>query len=102
MARSSLLCSTRGTVVLLLWLCNVGLYIARTNISVAVLWMYGKKSNDALEGRMLAAFYVGYSLCQVPGGYLATHFGGKRVLACCVRLPRSNPRPALHSLAACR
>jgi MFS family permease len=78
---SDLLLSTRGSILVLLWLCNVSLYLSRTNISVAIIYMY--PSNENLEGELLAAFYVGYCF-QTLGGWLATRFGPKTVLMCAV------------------
>ena len=77
-----LLCSVRLGIVVLLMLCNLCLYACRANISVAIIYMY--PNNDKLEGQMLAAFYVGYTVSQVPGGFLAARFGAKRVLSVCV------------------
>ena len=76
------LCSVRFGIVVLLMLCNLCLYACRANISVAIIYMF--PNNDKLEGQMLAAFYVGYTVSQVPGGFLAARFGAKRVLSVCV------------------
>jgi MFS family permease len=76
--------SARRTLLLLLWLCNVCLYIARTNISVAVVYMF--PSDDKIEGRLLSSFYIGYTVSQIPGGWLAARFGAKRVLGSAVLL----------------
>jgi len=32
------------------------------------------------EGWILSAFFLGYALCQVPGGMLADRFGGRKVI----------------------
>ena len=32
-----------------------------------------------IQGLILASFFWGYAVTQVPGGWLATRFGGKRV-----------------------
>ena len=52
---------TRYTLAILLWLCNISLYLARTCMSVAVLKMYG---SDDIEGQLLSAFYWGYAACK--------------------------------------
>ena len=67
-------------IVVLLFFCNTCLYLARSNISVAVLYMFpicpdggsGVSTNttcvkDAqyLQGSILGAFYWGYFLSQV-------------------------------------
>lgn len=36
--------------------------------------------DERLQGIILSAFYFGYVITQVPGGYLADKFGGKHVL----------------------
>jgi MFS family permease len=73
-----LLCGTcRGHQLLLMWLCNISLYLSRTNISVAIIYMYPHDEN--IEGTLLAAFYVGYCF-QTIGGWLAARYGGKPVL----------------------
>lgn len=74
---TELLCSTRGSIVLLLWLGNVSLFLSRTNISVAIIYMF--PTNERLEGYLLAAFYVGYCF-QTLGGWVAARFGAKSVL----------------------
>ena len=33
-----------------------------------------------LQGLVLSSFYWGYAVTQIPGGWLAVRFGGKRVL----------------------
>merc|ERR1719229_1187069 len=35
--------------------------------------------DSATQGLVLASFFYGYILTQIPGGYLATKYGGKRV-----------------------
>lgn len=72
--------------------CNV--YILRANLSVAIVDMVANKStNDngtenyeiefdwdsQKQGSLLAAFFYGYIVTQIPGGWLANTFGGKRV-----------------------
>jgi MFS transporter, ACS family, solute carrier family 17 (sodium-dependent inorganic phosphate cotransporter), other len=34
-----------------------------------------------LAGTVQAAFFWGYMLCQLPGGYLASLIGGRKLLA---------------------
>ncbi|KAI0229659.1 Sialin [Lamellibrachia satsuma] len=36
--------------------------------------------SKVLQGNILSAFYFGYILTQIPGGWLATKFGGKHVM----------------------
>ena len=72
----------RVVVVLLLAICNVSLYLSRANISIAVLYMLPKGS--PWMKWVLAGFYVGYTLSQIPAGYFASKHGGKAVLAAAV------------------
>merc|ERR1719397_1771891 len=67
----------------------------RVNLSVAVVAMTTNKTHhlpngttteypdfewdSATQGLVLASFFYGYILTQIPGGYLATKYGGKRV-----------------------
>ena len=49
---------------------------ARAEISQDILCMYTCTFH---EGWALSAFFFGYLLPQIPGGWLATRFGGKHV-----------------------
>ena len=40
--------------------------------------------SENIEGDLLSAFYWGYMVSQIPGGYLASSFGAKRVLGSAV------------------
>lgn len=67
------------------FLCFVSFIICncdRINISVAILPMakyYGWSQTTV--GVIQSAFFWGYVLTQIPGGYLADKYGGKQVLA---------------------
>lgn len=67
------------------FLCFVSFVICncdRINISVAILPMakyYGWSQTTV--GIIQSAFFWGYVLTQIPGGYLADKYGGKHVLA---------------------
>ena len=65
----------RIILAILLWACNICLYLARTCMSVAVLSMYGE-----IEGRLLSAFYWGYAVSQTPLGILAQRKNAKHLL----------------------
>ena len=57
-------------------------YIDRVNISVAIIPMSEELGWDvATQGTVLSAFFIGYLLTQVVGGWLADRYGGKAVLA---------------------
>jgi ACS family sodium-dependent inorganic phosphate cotransporter len=67
----------RIILAILLWACNICLYLARTCMSVAVLSMYG---DDKIEGRLLSAFYWGYAVSQTPLGMLAQRINAQHLL----------------------
>mmetsp|Transcript_26251 Transcript_26251/g.31737 ORF Transcript_26251/g.31737 Transcript_26251/m.31737 type:complete len:211 (+) Transcript_26251:148-780(+) len=72
----------RHRLALLLHLVNIFSYADRTNMGIVLL-----EFSDALTqeqtGRILAAFFWGYLLTQIPAGYYWTpRVGGKTVLAC--------------------
>ena len=75
---------------LVIGLCGLALFIAftdRVNLSVAVLGMQRNFGwSETTKGLVLAAFFVGYLLFQVPGGWLAGRVGGRRVLGGAVLL----------------
>ena len=99
----------RHVLLVVLALCNLCLYLNRANISVAITFMYrdcggdAQVCKDASQQRdcavsshctwhdqsttrsvVLAAFYWGYLLSQIPAGAWASKVGGKRVLATAV------------------
>jgi MFS transporter, ACS family, solute carrier family 17 (sodium-dependent inorganic phosphate cotransporter), other len=56
-------------------------YIERTGFSVAFTALCKQERvSEHVEGVVLAAFYWGYGVSQVPGGFLAQRFGGRRTL----------------------
>lgn len=72
----------RFRVVFLCFLSFVICNCDRINISVAILPMakyYGWSQTTV--GIIQSAFFWGYVLTQIPGGYLADMYGGKQVLA---------------------
>lgn len=72
----------RFRVVFLCFLSFVICNCDRINISVAILPMakyYGWSQTTV--GIIQSAFFWGYVLTQIPGGYLADKYGGKQVLA---------------------
>ena len=79
----SLWFSYRGVIVYLCLLCNLCLYLCRTCISVAIVYMY---KDQQIQGILLSAFYVGYTISQIPGGWLASKYGAKSVLSLAVLL----------------
>ncbi|EJW78960.1 major facilitator superfamily transporter [Wuchereria bancrofti] len=83
----------RHLVVILAFLGFANIYAMRANLSVAIVQMTSdtvvttvdgeqvKKAefewDTIAQGAILGAFFYGYFLTQLPGGYLAHHYGGK-------------------------
>ena len=56
-------------------------FIDRVNISVAAIAMQDSFGwSDTTKGFVLSSFFIGYMVFQIPGGWLADRFGGKKVL----------------------
>jgi ACS family sodium-dependent inorganic phosphate cotransporter len=71
----------RLNVVTLLFLSVVVLYMDRVNISVvAPVLMQELGWDPAVMGTVLSAFFVGYFLTQIPGGWLSDRWGAKGIL----------------------
>jgi MFS family permease len=61
-------------------------YIDRTNISLALdpsisSMMKNLLMDDEMKGRLAGIFFAGYVLMQIPGGYLASHWSARKVIA---------------------
>ncbi len=71
----------RINLVILFFTSNLICYMDRINISVtAPLIMKEFEWDEASLGIILSAFFLGYTLLQIPGGWLADRYGGKKVL----------------------
>eukprot|EP00096_Caligus_rogercresseyi_P002339 TRINITY_DN14442_c0_g1_i1.p1 TRINITY_DN14442_c0_g1~~TRINITY_DN14442_c0_g1_i1.p1 ORF type:complete len:247 (+),score=35.20 TRINITY_DN14442_c0_g1_i1:91-831(+) len=72
------------------------IYMLRVNLSVAIVAMTSQKVitldngteqilppefrwESSTQGLILGSFFYGYIVTQIPGGFLATRFGGKRI-----------------------
>ena len=72
----------RFTVVALFFLATVLCYVDRVSISVAIIPLSHDRGYDgAAQGIILSAFFWGYLLPQLLGGWMSDRFGGRRVLA---------------------
>ncbi len=72
-------------MLLFCFLANVVCFVDRTNIAVAAIAIQEAYNwTDSDMGVALSSFFYGYATMQIPAGWLATRFGGKRVLAVCV------------------
>jgi ACS family sodium-dependent inorganic phosphate cotransporter len=71
----------RYTVIGLFFLSTVICYIDRVNVSVAIIPMARDLGySPATQGLVLSAFFWGYIVSQLAGGWMADRFGGKAVL----------------------
>ncbi|KAG6551061.1 hypothetical protein Mapa_007296 [Marchantia paleacea] len=71
----------RYVTVLLTFLCTCVCYIERVGFSIAYTAAASSAGvGDSTKGHLLSAFYYGYASSQVPGGWAAQRFGGRRVL----------------------
>src|SRR5438046_1681192 len=61
-------------------------YIDRTNVALALdpkisTMMKDLFMDDKMKGQAAGIFFLGYVLLQIPGGYLASHWSAKRLVA---------------------
>ena len=94
----------RHTFMLLCFLALFIAYTDRVNISVAAVAMREQLGwTQTTKGFVLSAFFVGYMLFMIVSGWLASRYGGKRVLAAAVVIwsifTLLTPRAAMHSVA---
>ena len=81
MSERKRLISVRWCIAFWLFVSNLIWYMDRANISVAsthIMKEYGW--NPAQFGLVMSAFFLGYALTQVPGGWLSDRYGGSRVI----------------------
>lgn len=71
----------RYVIVLLTFICTCVCYIERVGFSIAyTIAADAAEVNQSNKGLILSTFYCGYVISQVPGGWAAQLFGGRRVL----------------------
>ena len=72
-------------IAAMLFLAEVICYADRVAISLAIVVMQEELHySDSVDGMILSAFFWGYAITQIPGGYLAGRHGGRPVLAAAV------------------
>lgn len=75
----------RYRIVGLIFLLALINHIDRANISIAAPVMMRELGwNEALFGVIFSAFLWGYTVVQLPGGYIADRFGGKLIPYLCL------------------
>jgi MFS transporter, ACS family, solute carrier family 17 (sodium-dependent inorganic phosphate cotransporter), other len=71
----------RFTVIGLFFLSTLICYVDRVNVSIAIIPMARDMGySPATQGVVLSAFFWGYIVSQLAGGWMADRFGGKAVL----------------------
>lgn len=88
--RPSKLIGVRHLQVFLMFLCMAVAYALRVDLSVGIVAMMDRNSTgvdfpeyqwDAtIKGNLLASFFWGYVITQIPAGYLSQRFGPKILL----------------------
>lgn len=64
-----------------IFLCTLACYYERMGFSIAFTVLAdSQKLNSALKGTVMSAFFCGYAVMQLPGGWLAARYGGARIL----------------------
>lgn len=72
---------TRYRIIAFLLLMTIINYMDRVNISIAAPVMMKEMGLDPGHfGLLFSAFFVGYTLFQIPGGWLVDRFGGRKTL----------------------
>lgn len=73
----------RYMMVALCFAATLVAYLERVAFSVAfTAAAIEQRLDQATKGGVLSAFYYGYALSQIPGGWAAAQYGGRRVLLC--------------------
>ena len=61
--------------------------LMQVNISVAILPMANEMGwSSSVSGLIQSAFFYGYALTQIPGGWVTSRLGGRRVMPAGVSL----------------
>lgn len=64
-----------------IFLCTLTCYFERMGFSIAFTELAETEGlKEAVKGRVMSAFFYGYAVMQLPGGWLAARHGGTRVL----------------------
>jgi ACS family sodium-dependent inorganic phosphate cotransporter len=71
----------RSQIVLACFLATLTAYVERTGFSIAYTEMAKEAGvGEAEQGAVLSAFFWGYAVSQIPGGWAAQRFGGDGML----------------------
>lgn len=65
----------------MIFLCTLVCYMERQGFPIAFTVLANNaKLSEEVKGRVLSSFFFGYSVMQIPGGWLAARYGGFRIL----------------------
>ncbi|WP_458354353.1 MFS transporter [Peribacillus frigoritolerans] len=77
--------SNSKMILLVLYFGWIVSYIDRTVVSLSIVKIGEDLSLDASKlGIVLSAFFMGYALMQIPGGWLSDRFGSRKVIVIAV------------------
>ena len=72
----------RYTILLLLWSGWLLSFLDRMVMNVSLPFIGSELGLDkTVQGSIISAFFIGYALFQIPGGYLSDKFGPRKVMA---------------------
>lgn len=75
----------RYSVLLLLWSAWLVSFLDRMVMNVSLPFIGEDLGLDKIEqASIISAFFIGYALFQIPGGYLSDKFGARKVMACAI------------------
>eukprot|EP01052_Picozoa_sp_SAG31_P058307 SAG31_NODE_17744_length_659_cov_1.183929_2_plen_61_part_01 len=59
------------------------MYGQRISVPIALVSMQAELDwNKETQGIVMTGFWIGYAAMQIPGGWLTTRFGPRRVVGC--------------------
>ncbi|CBJ30956.1 conserved unknown protein [Ectocarpus siliculosus] len=68
-------------IVSMIFACTLACYFERMGFSIAFTELAKSASlNEADKGTVMSAFFYGYAVMQLPGGWLSARHGGARIL----------------------
>lgn len=71
-------------IVAAIFCCTLSSYYERSGFSIAFTELAVAGSDESLgqavKGKVMSAFYSGYAMMQLPGGWLSARYGGARIL----------------------
>lgn len=72
---------SRNTVIIILFIVWVTAYLDRMVMATAIPYIAEEFGLTPVSmGVVMSAFFVGYAICQIPGGLLADKFGAQKVM----------------------